>query len=65
MGKIIGLAILILILVFVGPFIVFIGWNTARELWPTLPQATYWQIFWISNAISLMFKTRLVTNNRN
>ena len=62
MVKIIGLVVLIIILIFAGPWFVLMGWNAARELWPTLPQATYWQAFWISNAISVMFKARLITN---
>ena len=62
MGKIIGLVALIIVLSFVGPWFVLMGWNAARELWPTLPKATYWQVFWISNAISAMFKARMTTN---
>ena len=64
MGKIICVIALIAVLIFITPWFVLIGWNAARELWPTLPQATYWQVFWISNAISLMFKARLI-NNKN
>jgi hypothetical protein len=65
MGKIIGLIALIIVLFFVGPWFVLMGWNAAREMWPTLPQATYWQAFWISNAISIMFKARMTTTNRS
>ena len=57
MGKVITLIGIFLILCFVTPIIVLTGWNCARELWPTLPEANYWQVFWISNAISIMFKS--------
>lgn len=57
MSKIVGLIILIALLTFAGPWLVLQGWNAARELWPTLPAATYWQAFWISNGIAVMFKT--------
>lgn len=57
MGKIIGFVLLLAFVIFVGPTVVLIGWNCARELWPTLPQASYWQVFWIANAIQLLFKT--------
>lgn len=50
---------LYLALVFVEPVFILLGWNAARELWPTLPEATYWQAFWIGNAISIMFKTSI------
>ena len=50
---------LYIILLFIEPIFLLFGWNAARELWPTLPAATYWQAFWIGNAISIMFKTSI------
>lgn len=43
-------------LVFAAPWLVLKGWDAARELWPTLPQATYWQMFWITFAIQTLVK---------
>ena len=57
MGKIVFFVLILVGLFFLTPLIVLTGWNCARELWPTLPEATYWQAFWISNAIALMFKS--------
>jgi len=52
--------------IFLFPYVVLLGWNCAREMWPTLPQATYWQAFWISNAIASLFKSRFSNlNNRD
>ena len=48
----------IFLVVFLGPLIVLIGWNCARELWPQLPVATYRHAFWISNAIATLVKSR-------
>ena len=51
----------IFLVVFLGPLIVLIGWNCARELWPQLPVATYHHTFWISNAIATLVKSRTYT----
>ena len=51
----------IFVVVFLGPLIVLIGWNCARELWPQLPVATYHHAFWISNAIATLVKTHVHT----
>lgn len=51
----------IFVVVFLGPLIVLIGWNCARELWPQLPVATYHHAFWISNAIATLVKSRAYT----
>ena len=51
----------IFVVVFLGPLIVLIGWNCARELWPQLPVVTYHHAFWISNAIATLVKSRAYT----
>ena len=56
MSKIILLIVVFVLAVFVGPYIVLLGWNCARELWPQLPVATYHHAFWITNAITFLFK---------
>ena len=55
-GKLIGFTALIIVCVLLAPWVVLMGWNAARELWPTLPQATYWQAFWITSGIMILFK---------
>ena len=59
-GKLI-ITILMIAAIFIAPYVVLVGWNCARELWPSLPEATYHHAFWISNAIGVMFKARLST----
>ena len=49
--------IISLAFMFLEAWLILIGWNNARELWPELPQASYWQVFWIFTAISLIIKT--------
>lgn len=56
MGKVFGVIVLLALVIFLGPAICLIGWNCAREAWPTLPQLTYWQVFWIANSLELIFK---------
>ena len=57
MGKIIFFIIAIALVLFLAPYIVLLGWNCARELWPELPVATYHHAFWITNAITILFKS--------
>lgn len=57
MGKVVAVVIILALGLFLTPYLVLLGWNCARELWPTLPAATYWQAFWISNAIAIMIKS--------
>ncbi len=57
MSKIILLVVLIIVAVFLGPYIVLLGWNCAREMWPQLPVATYHHAFWITNGIMILFKS--------
>ena len=57
MSKIIIFIIAIGLAVFLAPYLVLVGWNCARELWPELPVATYHHAFWITNAITILFKS--------
>ena len=57
MGKIIFFIIAIALVLFLAPYLVLLGWNCARELWPELPVATYHHAFWITNAITILFKS--------
>ena len=59
MKKIVILIVTAIIIDFIGAWIVLMGWNAAREMWPTLPQANFWQAFWICSAISIMFKAHI------
>ena len=54
-GALVLTAVLIAAIVFLGPWLVLMGWNAARELWPELPVATYWQSFWITAGITTLF----------
>ena len=56
MGKVIAIVVVLALGIFLTPYLVLLGWNCARELWPTLPVATYHHAFWISNAIAILFK---------
>ena len=55
--KIALIIVIVAIAIFLSPYIVLLGWNCARELWPQLPAATYHHAFWITNAINLLFKS--------
>lgn len=62
---VIGIICLIVILTFLLPVIVLLGWNSVRELWPNLPQASYWQVFWITNAIQFLLKSSYTINKNS
>lgn len=57
MSKLIIFIIVVGLVVFLAPYLVLVGWNCARELWPELPVATYHHAFWITNAITILFKS--------
>ena len=57
MGKVVAIILIVLAIAFLLPYIVLLGWNCARELWPPLPVATYHHAFWITNAIMVLFKS--------
>ena len=61
MGKVILIIALVAIAIFLGPLLVLVGWNCARELWPELPAATYHHAFWITNGIATLVKSRAYT----
>lgn len=41
----------------IGPYLVLLGWNCARELWPELPVATYHHAFWITHGLAILIKS--------
>lgn len=49
---------------FVGPYLVLLGWNCARELWPELPVATYRHAFWITHGLAILIKSGVGGYNR-
>lgn len=54
----IGLVVVIFgLFLLVGPYLVLLGWNCARELWPELPVATYRHAFWITHALAILIKS--------
>jgi len=63
--KVIGVLVLLALLIFLGPLVVMIGWNCAREAWPMLPVLSYWQVFWMTNGLSLIFKTTTTGRYKN
>ena len=56
LAKVVIVVIAVIAVLFLAPWLVLKGWDAARELWPTLPQATYWQMFWITFAIQTLVK---------
>lgn len=55
--KVVLFAIFIGLLFFVSPYLVLLGWNCARELWPELPVATYHHAFWITHGLAILIKS--------
>ena len=54
--KVILFVVLFGVALVVGPYIVLLGWNCARELWPELPVATFRQAFWITHGVAILIK---------
>ena len=59
---IVMLVILALVL-FVGPWIVQMGYN-AVKLDFNLPDLNYWQFFWATNALQVIFKTNISSKSK-
>ena len=60
-GTLIAALLLIALLVFAGPWVVLMGYN--RVTLPfNLPDLQYWDFFWVTNALQVIFKTSVSTN---
>lgn len=62
MTVIVMLVILALVL-FVGPWVVQMGYN-AVKLDFNLPDLNYWQFFWVTNALQVIFKTNVSSKSK-
>lgn len=50
------------LVIFAGPWVVQMGYN-AVKLDFNLPDLTYWQFFWATNALQVIFKTNIATHS--
>jgi hypothetical protein len=60
-GTLIAVLLLIALLVFAGPWVVMMGYNSVKLPF-NLPDLQYWDFFWVTNALQVIFKTSVSTS---
>ena len=60
-GTAIALLLLFALVIFFSPWVVMMGYNSIKDVF-MLPELTYWQFFWVTNAIQCLFKTNVSSN---
>lgn len=60
-GTAIALLLLLALVIFFSPWVVMMGYNSIKDVF-MLPELTYWQFFWVTNAIQCLFKTNVSSN---
>lgn len=60
-GTLIAVLLLIALLVFAGPWVVMMGYNSVKLPF-NLPDLQYWDFFWVTNALLVIFKTSVSTS---
>lgn len=55
--------VVLALVVFAGPWVVQMGYN-AVKLDLNLPDLNYWQFFWATNALQVLFKTSASVNTK-
>ena len=51
----------IALLLFAGPWVVMMGYNSVKLPF-NLPDLQYWDFFWVTNALQVIFKTNIEVN---
>lgn len=62
-ATVIAMLVVLALVIFVGPWVVQMGYN-AVKLDFNLPDLTYWQFFWATNALQVIFKTSTTVNKK-
>lgn len=60
---VIATLVILALVLFVGPWIVQMGYN-AVKLDFNLPDLNYWQFFWVTNALQVIFKTNISSKSK-
>ena len=60
---VIATLVILALVLFVGPWIVQMGYN-AVKLDFNLPDLNYWQFFWATNALQVIFKTNISSKSK-
>lgn len=59
----IAVLITLILLIFIGPWVVQMGYN-AVKLDFNLPDLNYWQFFWATNALQIIFKSNINSKSK-
>ena len=62
-ATVIAALIVLALVIFAGPWVVQMGYN-AVKLDFNLPDLNYWQFFWVTNALQVIFKTSTTVNKK-
>lgn len=62
-ATVIAALIVLALVIFAGPWVVQMGYN-AVKLDFNLPDLNYWQFFWATNALQVIFKTSTTVNKK-
>ena len=60
---VIAMLVILALVLFIGPWIVQMGYN-AVKLDFNLPDLNYWQFFWVTNALQVIFKTNISSKSK-
>lgn len=55
-ATVVAVLVVVALVIFLGPWVVQMGYN-AVKLDFNLPDLNYWQFFWVTNALQVIFKT--------
>ena len=62
-GTVLGYAIIIALCLFLEPALILKAWNMVAVAKFNAPALTYWEVFWASFAIQVLFKGSMTVNN--
>ena len=62
-ATVIAALVVLALVIFAGPWVVQMGYN-AVKLDFNLPDLNYWQFFWATNALQVIFKTSTSVNKK-
>ena len=60
-GALILILVGIALLLFAGPWVVMMGYDCVKSPF-NLPDLQYWDFFWVTNALQVIFKTNIEVN---
>lgn len=63
-ATVVAMLIVLALVLFAGPWVVMMGYN-AIKLDFNLPTLNYWQFFWATNALQVIFKSSASIKSKN